>query len=232
MIETTSPFRSLRATRTHAMSSPNFVIDVDAAKSASLVVSRLSPLAHAPRKTKIKVSDRAYVDETDFFARARTPESLKVRPRRASSDRALFSRVSKMFSKMFSKMSRVTDVRAQRKACAESLARDAGRAAKVRASNASGELADASSSPSVIEFSDEAYALSAPAAFRARRRARASLDECACALCEEPLRDLQHRSYEIINPWLRCHACERFVHARCAKAAGVDRRASCAESVG
>ena len=121
-------------------------------------------------------------------------------------------------------MSRVTDVRAQRKACAESLARDAGRAAKARASKASGELADASSSPSVIEFSDEAYALSAPAAFRARRRARASLDECACALCEEPLRDVQHRSYEIINPWLRCHACERFVHARCAKAARVAAR--------
>ena len=64
----------------------------------------------------------------------------------------------------------------------------------------------------------------APAAFRARRRARASLDECACALCEEPLRDVQHRSYEIINPWLRCHACERFVHARCAKAARVAAR--------
>lgn len=118
----------------------------------------------------------------------------------------------------------MTDVRAQRKACAESLARDAGRAAKVRASKASSELADASSSPSVIGFSDEAYALSAPAAFRARRRARASLDECACALCEEPLRDVQHRSYEIINPWLRCHACERFVHARCAKAARVAAR--------
>ena len=117
----------------------------------------------------------------------------------------------------------MTDVRAQRKACAESLARDAGRAAKVRASKAPGELADASSSPSVIGFSDEAYALSARRRF-ARARARASLDECACALCEEPLRDVQHRSYEIINPWLRCHACERFVHARCAKAARVAAR--------
>jgi len=45
------------------------------------------------------VSDRAYVDETDFFARARTPESLKVRPRRASSDRALVSRVWKLSAK-------------------------------------------------------------------------------------------------------------------------------------
>jgi len=70
---------------------------------------------------------------------------------------------------------------------------------------------------------------SAPAALgtRTRTRSRLALNEQACALCETLL-DLriEHRAFELVNPWLRCHACERFVHARCAKKAGLLSRLS------
>lgn len=72
---------------------------------------------------------------------------------------------------------------------------------------------------------------SAPAALgtraRTRARSRLVLNEQACALCETHLDvRIEHRSFELINPWLRCRACERFVHARCAKKAALLSRLS------
>lgn len=49
-----------------------------------------------PRKKVIKVNADTYVDEIDFFARAKTPDSLKVRAPR-SKTRASFFRKNFIF---------------------------------------------------------------------------------------------------------------------------------------